>query len=91
MKLYRIQEAYNYFRLSEAIYEANLGTYHERTLTVNFLIGNLKVKRNKMKCMKGNFDIKPTYKQNWMFYWKDKYDGVGRGGKHIVRGMMKKR
>jgi hypothetical protein len=41
MKLYRIQEAYNYFRLSEAIYEANLGTYHERTLTVKFLIGNL--------------------------------------------------
>ena len=40
---FRFEEAYSYFLLGEAIFRNELGPYHFRTLTVNYLANIIKI------------------------------------------------
>ena len=54
----RNQEALAFFELAEAIFEVELGSQHERTLTAS---------RNISKAKRTVLDVKPEYPQLWSF------------------------
>lgn len=62
--LERNQEAMAYFKLAEAVFEAELGPYHNRTSTAS---------RNITKCQKAYFNNIPEFKMLWTAYEDDPY------------------
>lgn len=81
MKIGRLKEATDYFKLAYLIFVSELGSHHERTMTVQ---------RNIRKSMKGTFEAKVPYKQMYQFYFKDRTSKVGIGGK-VGKGKKKRR
>lgn len=60
----RNKEALSYFKIAHAIFQSELGTFHERTQTAN---GNIR------KSNRGVFDNIPGYKKLWEVYEKDPF------------------
>ena len=71
IKLERKTEAFKLVSLAEAIFTAELGTFHERTLAA---------KRNKEKAAAEGLDLSVNYRPMWQFYFEDKTSKIGKGG-----------
>lgn len=71
IKLERTTEAFKLLGLAEAIFVAELGTFHERTLAV---------KRNKEKSVSLGLGLVVNQRQMWQFFFNDKTSKIGRGG-----------
>ncbi|KAL4481373.1 hypothetical protein ABPG72_010526 [Tetrahymena utriculariae] len=67
--LERNHESLAYFKLAEAVFEAELGPFHNRTSTAA---------RNIKKCEKGQFLNIPQYRTLWETYENDPYPKKGK-------------
>lgn len=76
IKLERNAEAFKLLRLAETIFQAELGTFHERTLTA---------KRNKTKSVRGGIDIQVSQRQMWQFFYEDKTSMIAKGGVKVEK------
>ena len=81
MALDRNQEAYAYFELASAIFEVELGSQHERTLTAT---------RNILKANRTIFNVKPEYRPLWSFAARQPGPKLGKKKKK-KKGKKKKK
>lgn len=75
------EKAIDYLRISLCIYEMCLELHDEYVLTV---------KRNIDCALNQPMYIQPHYQASWLLYYKDEYEGIGKGGIHQIRKVVKK-